>query len=176
MQHWIWRKLWKAPFACSTWATTWVAADPAIPRSCWTPPNVWRSVVSCASSSTRLPCECAWTPVKAAWSRLRSGPIPTSGTADLSAYKVTTSREVYNFASQSNKTHELNQDQVLTLSKLVKSLPPSAKTPEINNLILVSVVEKGQAQTYLYNRLNPPRDIVRLYELTRASLDRNPVP
>jgi hypothetical protein len=97
-------------------------------------------------------------------------------TADLSAYKVTTSREVYNHASQSNKTRELSHAQVLTLTKLVKSLPPSAKTPEPKNLILVSVIEKGQSKTYLYNRLDPPRDIIRLYDLTGAYLDTDRMP
>jgi len=64
----------------------------------------------------------------------------------------------------------------MTLSKLVKSLPSSAKTPELKNLILVSVVEKGQAKTYSYNRLDPPRGIIRLYDLTGAYLDTDPVP
>ena len=97
-------------------------------------------------------------------------------TADLSAYKVTTSREVYNHASQTTKTRELSHAQILTLGKLIKNLPASAKPPEIKNLILVSVVERGQPKTYLYNRMDPPRDIIRLYDLTGAYLDTEPVP
>ena len=97
-------------------------------------------------------------------------------TAELSKSKVTTSREVYNHASQSTKTRELSHAQVLTLSKLVKSLPPAAKSPELKNLILVSIVENGKAKTYLYNRLDPPRDIIRLYDLTGAYLDTDQVP
>jgi hypothetical protein len=97
-------------------------------------------------------------------------------TADMSSYRVTTSLEVYDFAVQNIERRKLSHVQVLTLSKLVKSLPPSAKTPELKNLILVSVVEKGQPKTYLYNRLEAPRDIIRLYDLTGAFLDTEPVP
>jgi hypothetical protein len=97
-------------------------------------------------------------------------------TAELSKSKVTTSREVYDNASQSRKTRELSDAQVLTLRKLAKNLPPSAKAPELKYLVLVSVSEKGKAKTYLYNRLDLPRDIIRLYDLTGAYLDTDPVP
>jgi hypothetical protein len=97
-------------------------------------------------------------------------------TADLAANKVTTSREVHDHASQSSKTRELSDAQVLTLNNLIKNLPPSAKGPELKNLILVSVVEKGQAKTYLYDRLNLHQDIVRLHDLTGAYLSTDPVP
>lgn len=89
-------------------------------------------------------------------------------TADLSASKVTTSREVYNHASQSTKTRELSHAQVLTLRKLIEELPPSAKAPEFKHLVLVSVVENGTAKTSLYDRLSLPRNIVRVYDLTGA--------
>jgi hypothetical protein len=97
-------------------------------------------------------------------------------TADLAAYKVTASREVHDHASQSTKTRDLSDAQVLTLSKLVKDLPPSAKTPEFKNLLLVSVFESGRVKTNLYNRLNPPRDIIRLHDVTGAYLATDPVP
>ena len=80
-------------------------------------------------------------------------------TADLSSDKVTTSREVYDHASQSTKTRELSHAQVMTLGELAKSLPVSAKTPELKNLLLVSVSEKGKVKTFLYDRSAPPRDI-----------------
>src|SRR5262245_14198883 len=93
-------------------------------------------------------------------------------TADLSSYKVTTSREVYNHASQSTKTREVSHAQVMTLGELAKSLPASAKTPELKNLLLVSVSEKGKVKTFLYDRSAPPRDIIRLYDLTGAYLGK----
>jgi hypothetical protein len=97
-------------------------------------------------------------------------------TADLSKYKVTTSREVYDWASQNYKTSELSDEQVRVLRKLAKSLPASAKAPALENLVLVSVSEEEKAKTYLYNRMDLPRDIVRLYDLTGAYVDTEPLP
>lgn len=96
--------------------------------------------------------------------------------ADLSASKVFTARAVHNWAVQASAFRQLSQAQVTTLRNLAKNLPPSAKTPELKNLLLVSISEKGHKKTYLYNRLDPPRDIIRLYDLTGAFLDTNPVP
>ena len=87
-------------------------------------------------------------------------------TADLSTSKVMSYRDVYDWAIQASETHELRHPQLLTLRKLVKNLPPSAKTPELKNLLLVSVVEKGQAKTYVYNRLALPQNVIRLCDIT----------
>jgi hypothetical protein len=95
-------------------------------------------------------------------------------TVNLSASKVTSYRDVYDWAIQATKTHELTHPQLLTLSKLVKNLPPSAKTPELKNLLLVSVVEKGQAKTYVYNRSALPQDAIRLCDITGAYPDPAP--
>jgi hypothetical protein len=97
-------------------------------------------------------------------------------TADLSNSKVVTSREVHDWATQSTRARELSDAQVATLRKLVKDLPQSAKAPDLKDLILVSVSENGKARTYLYNRLDLPRDIIRLYDLTGAYVDTDPVP
>jgi hypothetical protein len=96
--------------------------------------------------------------------------------ADLSKSTVVTSREVHDWATQATKRRELSDPQVVTLRKLVKNLPPSAKAPDLKNLVLVSVSEKGTAKTYLYKRLDLPRDIVRLYDLTGAYVDTDQVP
>jgi hypothetical protein len=92
-------------------------------------------------------------------------------TADLSKSRATTFREVYDWASQITKTRKLSDEQVLTLRQLVKNLPPSAKAPELKNLVLVSVSEEGKAKTYLYNRLDLPRDMIYLHDLTGAYVD-----
>lgn len=102
---------------------------------------------------------------------LRGDPgIAMACTADLSSSRVTTSREVHNHASQSTKTRELSHAQVETLRMLARNLPASAKPPKLNNLILVSVSEKGKVRTYLYERSAPPGDIIRLYDVTGAYL------
>ena len=89
-------------------------------------------------------------------------------TANPTTSKVVTAREVYEHATQSKLTRKLRRAQALTLRKLVEKLPPSAKQPELKNLILVSISKKGQTKTYLYDRLDMPRDIVRLYDVTGA--------
>ena len=96
-------------------------------------------------------------------------------TADLSESTAALARRVYERGTQAARTHVLSRAQVLTLRKLVKSLTPSIKMPEVKNLILVSVLDEGQAKMYLYNRLDPPRDIIRLYDLTGAYLSTDPV-
>lgn len=97
-------------------------------------------------------------------------------TAHLSKYEVTTSREVHDHASQGAETRKLSHSQILTLRKLVKSLPPSPVVPELKNLILVSVSGKEQAKTHLYNRIDLPRDIIRLYDVTGAYVETHPTP
>jgi RNA polymerase sigma factor (sigma-70 family) len=92
-------------------------------------------------------------------------------TADLTGCQVTTSREVHDWASQATETRKLSHAQVTTLGKLIKRLPLSSKAPDLKNLILVSTSEDGQPRTCLYDRLNPPRDVIRLYDLTGARLD-----
>jgi hypothetical protein len=92
-------------------------------------------------------------------------------TANLNTYQVMTSREVYNHASQSTKTRELSHAQALTLAKLVKNLPASAKAPELENLLLVSIRDNDKVKTFRYDRSNLPPEIVRLFDLTGAYLD-----
>lgn len=106
--------------------------------------------------------------IRTSWFLNGSPGVAMVCTADLSASKVTTSREVYEHASHSTKTRELSHAQVLTLRKLIGELPPLAEAPEFKNLLLVSVVENGKVKTRLYNRLKLPRKIVRLYDLTGA--------
>ncbi len=92
-------------------------------------------------------------------------------TADLSASTVATAREVYDHATQNTKQRQLSEAQVLTLGKLIQNLPPSAKVPDLENLILVSVPQaNGQAEVFLYDRSHPPAAILRLYDLTGAYL------
>ena len=97
-------------------------------------------------------------------------------TADLSNSKVVTCRVVHNWATQAIHSRKLSNPQVATLRKLVNKLPPSAKAPDLKNLVMVSVSENGKPKTYIYNRLDLPRDIIRLYDLTGAYLDTNPSP
>ena len=92
-------------------------------------------------------------------------------TANPTTYKVVTAREVYAHATQSETTRKLSDAQAGTLGNLIKQLPPSAKQPELKNLIIVTISKKGKATTYLYDRLDMPRDIVRLYDVTGAYVD-----
>ena len=91
--------------------------------------------------------------------------------ANASTGKASMSREVYEGGSQSAKIHQMSDSQVLTLGKLVKKLPPSKAKPEFKNLVLLSVAEHGQVRTYLYDRLDLPRNIVRIYEVTGAHIE-----
>lgn len=95
---------------------------------------------------------------------------------DLTTSKVSTSREVHDWASQCTKTRELSREQTRILSKLTESLPPSAEAPELNKLVLVSVTERGRAKTYRYDRLHLPQEVVRLYDLTGAELPAHSEP
>lgn len=90
--------------------------------------------------------------------------------ADLSSSTVTTWREVYDWAHQGAKTRELSDAQVKRLARLAKGLPSPANVSELESVILVSVLEDGRVRTYLYDRTAPPRDVVRLYDLTGAPL------
>ena len=89
-------------------------------------------------------------------------------TANPTTYKVVTARKVYERATQSEMTRKLSDAQAGTLGNLIKQLPPSAKQPELENLILVTILKKGLATTYLYDRMDMPQDIVRLYDVTGA--------
>jgi RNA polymerase sigma factor (sigma-70 family) len=90
---------------------------------------------------------------------------------DLAKGEVHTEREVFQQARQSTKTHEPTQAQLNIMRDLVKSLPMSQKNLDLNNVVRVSVAQKGKAQTYSYNRLDLPGTIQRLCDLSGASLD-----
>ncbi len=95
--------------------------------------------------------------------------------ADLAHHKVEAWREVFDLASQGGGPRELSHEQVLALRELSGKLPASCKPPELKDLILVSVMRDGKPMIRLYNRLGHPNEIVRLYDLTGAYLDTEPV-
>jgi hypothetical protein len=82
-------------------------------------------------------------------------------TVELSADKVTTSREVQDHAHQLTRTRELSHPQVVSLGRVVRNPPASAKHPVRKALLLVTTPEDGEAKTRLYyDRLNLPREII----------------
>jgi RNA polymerase sigma factor (sigma-70 family) len=90
---------------------------------------------------------------------------------DLAKGEVHTEREVFEHARQSTRTHEPTPAQLNIMRELVKALPVSQKNLKLNDVVLVSVAQKDKAQTYFYNRLDPPNTIRRLYDLSGADLE-----
>ncbi|MBW3539498.1 MAG: beta galactosidase jelly roll domain-containing protein [Planctomycetes bacterium] len=90
--------------------------------------------------------------------------------ADLSSYDVTTLREVYDHATQAQKTRKLSHAQVLTIRNLLRRLSPEDKEPKLENLLIVSCVDGGERIIHLFDRMKAPRDVIRLYDLTGAYL------
>ena len=113
--------------------------------------------------------------VRMSWFLNGSPTIAMVCTANPTKYKVVTARKVHEWATQSEMTRKLSDAQAGTLGNLIKHLPPSAEQPELENLIAVTILQKGQATTYLYDRLDMPRDIVRLYDITGAYINTEPV-
>ena len=113
--------------------------------------------------------------VRMSWFLHGSPGVAMVCTANPTTSKVVTAREVYDHATQSEMTRKLSDAQAGTLGNLIKQLPPSAKQPELENLIVVSILKKGLATTYLYDRLDMPREIVRLYDVTGAYVVTAPV-
>jgi RNA polymerase sigma factor (sigma-70 family) len=93
--------------------------------------------------------------------------------ADLAKANVLTARETPEDATPKPKPRELSDAQVDSIRKLIRRLPPSAESPNLMTAILVSVRDdKGNVQTYLYDRRNVPVEIRRLYDLTGAYLEQ----
>jgi hypothetical protein len=108
--------------------------------------------------------------VRISWFPGESTRVAKVGTADLSKSKVTTWREVFDWAQQASRTRDLSKTEVQAFRKAATSMPASTKpAPDLRNVILVSVLEEGKAKTYLYNRSDLPRDIIPLYEFAGGS-------
>jgi RNA polymerase sigma factor (sigma-70 family) len=71
----------------------------------------------------------------------------------------------------SARWHSLSEGQKKTLQKLVLALPASHKGLDLKNAVLITVNEKGEVNTYLYDRTALPAEIQRLVDLTGADLD-----
>ena len=113
--------------------------------------------------------------VRMSWFLHGSPGVAMVCTANPITSRVVTAREVYEHATQSEMTRKLSDAQAATLGNLIKQLPPSAKQPKLENLIVVTILKKGLATTYLYDRLDMPQEIVRLYDVTGAYVDTAPV-
>jgi hypothetical protein len=90
---------------------------------------------------------------------------------NLSTQKSTSCRDVYNWARQGEQVHDLTDDQVATLRRWLKGLPPSDGLPELNDLFVLSAVVDGRKIIYTYSISRIPADVVALCGLTAAYLD-----
>jgi hypothetical protein len=90
---------------------------------------------------------------------------------DLSRAESFYAREVHDHATQAAHVQKLGQYQTVTIRKVMKGLPPSAQRPALADLLLVTVREKGQPVTRVYNRCHLPLEIVRLYDISGAYVD-----
>jgi hypothetical protein len=110
------------------------------------------------------------TEVRLTWFLESKANVAMVCTADFQTLKVISAREVYDWATQASRRHEMTQAQGAELAKLVKALPPSAKAPPLESLLLVSAVDNGQVKMFLYDRADPRREIRQLLGLTGAPL------
>lgn len=86
-------------------------------------------------------------------------------TLDLSAYTVYTVRDVYDWASQNQETRKLSHPQVLSLTSVVATLPPSAPDVDFAKGLHVSIWEKDKVVTRVYPLNKIPAEIRRIYDI-----------
>jgi hypothetical protein len=89
-------------------------------------------------------------------------------TVDLAKRTATSARQVHDWATQASHTEKLTPDQADALRDLTVALPPSQDVSGLSGLILVSVRQGDQVQTYRYSRFEPPAGLARLVELVGA--------
>ncbi len=94
--------------------------------------------------------------------------------ANLNNNQVLTVRSVHNWAEQAIHTSEITPVQAGKIKDLITQMPTPIEEAELQNLLLVTVMENGKVITLFYNRLKPPDEFAKLYELTGAKLSTGP--
>ena len=67
--------------------------------------------------------------------------------------------------TNSNRDFQFDSSQLAAMSKLLRALPPSAKMPLLDDLLMLSFWENQKWTTRIYNRSQLPVEVVRLYRI-----------
>lgn len=84
---------------------------------------------------------------------------------DLRKYTVYTVRDVYDWALQCTETRKLSHSQVLSLSKISATLPPSDPEIEFSKAVSVAVRRGNKVEVFHYSRQTAPAVIQRIYDI-----------
>lgn len=90
---------------------------------------------------------------------------------ELFAFKVSTVRDVYDFARQAFKERDLSRSQIENLNDIVKNLPDSTGTALTNPSLYVSYKINGIGRVKTYNRYELPNEIQRIYDIGGGYID-----
>jgi len=109
--------------------------------------------------------------VRTAWFLHGKPSIAMVCTADLQKYEVATAREVFNHATQSQKTRKLSHVQVMKLKGMLEGMPRSTEKTELKSLVVVSFMKDKTTTFYAYDRGTLPPRMNRLFDLTGAYVE-----
>ena len=109
--------------------------------------------------------ECGTNEIRCLWFHDDAAAVGIVMQVNLANYSVRDYRDVYDHAQQGSGNHKISHPQLLTLRKIINTLPPSDKKADYRWSVFVAVRRNGKIEVFQYDRRRVPPVVQRIYDL-----------